>query len=83
MPVEFLEGQDLGLWQESHIFRHAIDAAEVAAVRHRNADIADRTPEWVDEQGRDPKFWRPHGLCRPQIGAMTVHGANIGYIRLA
>ncbi len=36
-PVELLEAEDFRLRQKSHVFGHAIDAAEVAAVRHRDA----------------------------------------------
>ena len=41
-------GEQIGLRQERHVLRHAIDAAEVAAVGHRNAQIRDRAPERVD-----------------------------------
>ena len=47
-PVELLERQDLGLGQEGHVLRHAIDAAEVAAVRHRDAQIGDMPAEGID-----------------------------------
>ena len=40
--------QDLGLGQEGHVFGHAIDAAEVAAIRHRDAQIGDMPAEWID-----------------------------------
>jgi hypothetical protein len=36
-PVEFLERQQLFLRQEIHLFRHAINAAEVAAIGDRHA----------------------------------------------
>ena len=39
-PVELLEREQVLLRQEGHVFRHAIDAAEVAAVGDRNAQIA-------------------------------------------
>ena len=48
-PVQLLQGQDLRLGQEGHVFRHAIDAAEVAAVRHRDPKVGDGPPEGVDD----------------------------------
>ena len=36
-PVELLERQQILLGQEVHVLGHAIDAAEVAAVRDRDA----------------------------------------------
>ena len=48
-PVEFLERQNVPLGQEIHVLGHAIDAAEVAAVRHRHAHIGDAAAERVDE----------------------------------
>ena len=48
-PVELLEGQKVALGQEGHVLGHAIDAAEVAAVRHRDAQIGDRPAERVHQ----------------------------------
>jgi len=36
-PVELFERQQVGLGQEGHVLRHAVDAAEIAAVGHRHA----------------------------------------------
>ena len=47
--VELLERQELGLGQELHVLGHAVDAAEVAAVRHRDPQIGDRARERVDQ----------------------------------
>ena len=47
-PLQLLERQDLGLGQEGHVLGHAIDAAEVAAVRHRDAQVGDVPAERVD-----------------------------------
>jgi DUF971 family protein len=44
-PVELLERQHFPLGQEGHVLGHAVDAAEVAAVGHRYAQIADRRPK--------------------------------------
>ena len=37
------------LRQEGHVLRHAIDAAEIAAVRHRNPEIGDSAPKRIDK----------------------------------
>src|ERR1051326_6906457 len=44
-PVELLEGQELLLWQKGHLFRHAINAAEIAPVGDRYAQIGDPASE--------------------------------------
>ena len=49
-PVQFFDGQELATRQELHGVRHAVGAAEVAAVRHRDAEIGDRPPERVDQR---------------------------------
>ena len=49
-PVELFKAQKIDLWQERHVLRHAIDAAEIAAVRHRHAQIRDRAREGVDQR---------------------------------
>ena len=38
------------LGQKIHVLRHAIDAAEIAAVRHRHAHIGDRAAERIDQR---------------------------------
>ena len=49
-PIQFFQGEEIGLGQEGHVFRHAIDAAEIAAVGHRDAQIGDGAPERVDHR---------------------------------
>ena len=49
-PVEFLERQEVRLRQEGHRFRHTVDAAEIAAVRHRDPEGGDPAPEGIDER---------------------------------
>ena len=51
-PVEFLQAEQVGLRQERHVLRHAIDAAEIAAVGHRNAQIGDGAMKRVDQRAR-------------------------------
>src|SRR5262249_37681385 len=50
-PVEFFERQQVGLGQECHVLRHAIDAAKIATIGHRDAQISDRASERVDQRG--------------------------------
>ena len=47
-PVEFLERQQVLLGQEGHVLGHAIDAAEIAAVGHRHAEVGDMPAEGID-----------------------------------
>src|SRR5262249_55510555 len=49
-PVELLEREQVALGQERHVLGHAIDAAEIAAVRDRDAQIGDAAPERVDQR---------------------------------
>jgi hypothetical protein len=46
--LQLLQRQHLGLGQEGHVLGHAVDAAEVAAIRHRDAQIGDMPAEGVD-----------------------------------
>ena len=50
-PVQFLQRQDFRFWQKRHVFRHAVDAAEIAAVGDRNAEIGDGTAERIEHDG--------------------------------
>ena len=70
-PVELLERQQVGLRQERHVLRHAVDAAEIAAVGHRDAQIGDRAPERIDQRRTLPD--RPARLrTRVSIKAVSV-----------
>ena len=60
-PLDLLEGQELLAVEEpiaasEDLLRHAVDAAEVAAIRHRDPEIA----QWASE--------RVHGLRVPADG---------------
>src|SRR5207245_9163153 len=46
--VELFEGQELRFRQKNHLFRHAIDAAEVATVGDRNSQVGDGSSKRVD-----------------------------------
>src|SRR4029078_13456688 len=50
--VKFFERQQIALWQKRHVFRHAIDAAEVATIRHGHAQILDPSTEGIDQMQR-------------------------------
>ena len=49
-PVEFFQRQQIGLGQECHVFGHAIEAAQVAAIGDRYPQIADGPAERVDHR---------------------------------
>src|SRR5690606_10748211 len=56
-PRDLLEGQEGGLRQEGvvpaeHLARHAVGAAEIAAIGDRNAQVAQPAAETVGENGR-------------------------------
>ena len=51
-PVELFQRQQLLLGQEGHLLGHAVDAAEIAAIRHGDAQIGDRPAERVDQRCR-------------------------------
>ena len=63
--LQLLERQEIALRQELHILRHAVDAAKIAAIGDRNADIIDMPAVRVDQRrtrfrGRDE---RSLGVC--------------------
>ena len=49
--IKLVEAQNLAFRQERLIFRHAIDAAEIAAIGHGHAQIGDRAGEGIDQRG--------------------------------
>ena len=64
-PVELLERQQLGLGQELHVLGHAVDAAEVAAVGDRHAQVGDRARERVDQAWHVGQVVSP---CSERVG---------------
>jgi len=48
--VELLQRQKFLLRQEGHVLGHAVGAAKIAAVGHRDPEVADRTLERIDER---------------------------------
>ena len=48
-PVELFQREQVAFGQKRHVLGHAIDAAEVAAVRHRDAQIADMPAKRVNQ----------------------------------
>jgi len=49
-PVQFLKREELPFRKERHVLRHAVDAAEIAAVGDRDAQIGDGAGEWIDKR---------------------------------
>ena len=63
--ADLLEGQEVLAWEpDVLLLGHAVLAAEVAAVRHRDPQVAERPVEGV----RDERAWGHggHGLIMPQ-----------------
>ncbi len=60
-PVQLLQRQHLRLRQEGHVLGHAVDAAQVAAVGDRDAQIGDGAAERIDHGRR----WTPCGGIAP------------------
>ena len=48
-PIEFLERKQVDLRKEGHVLCHAIDAAEIATIGHRDAQIGNRPSERIDQ----------------------------------
>src|SRR5262249_21126923 len=75
-PLDLLVAEDRVVGQELEVaaedlLRHAVRAAEVAAVRHRDAQVAQRSAQRV-EVGRPPverRRFRPRGECGGLGGA--------------
>ncbi len=58
-----------------HILRHAVDAAEIAAVGDRNAQVAQQPPARIGEQSR----WAQRAGTDSQAGgAVRAGGAQVG-----
>src|SRR3546814_310069 len=49
---QFFQCQQIGLGQELHMFGHAVAAAKIAPVGHRQADVGDPAAEAVDQSWR-------------------------------
>jgi hypothetical protein len=57
--IELFQSQDFRFRQKRHVFRHAVDAAEIAPIRHQDAQIGNGAAERV---GRG--FGRPDDPIR-------------------
>ena len=73
-PVELFQRQNVGLGQEGHVLGHAIDAAEIATVGDRDAQIRDVAAERIDQR------WPPGGIVEiSRLGhrhAVRFHAAH-------
>src|SRR5262249_59112816 len=56
---DLLEGEQFAPVEEHHLLRHAVDAAEVAAVRHADAQVVVSAAEGVDERVHAPPSAAP------------------------
>ena len=65
-PFQFLEREEILLRQEGQVLRHSIGAAEIAAIRHRHAQIGDGACKGIDKR-----------RCGCGLG-LDVHGVKLG-----
>ena len=73
-PVELLERQEVRLGQERHVFRHAVEAAQVAAIGDGDAQIRDGAPERIGHRARQ----RGAGACGcERARRRSVHTNNL------
>src|SRR3970282_1777049 len=68
--LDLLEGEELAAGKEAvvaaeDLLRHAVHAPEVAAVGDRDAEIAERSPEGVEDAHEDKRRESAHGADRP------------------
>ena len=82
--VELLQGQEVPLRQEGHVLRHAVDAAEVASVRHRDAQIGDGRPNGSTNPGRrvgfrcaDPGSWVSSGIKDSPLVICSIPASSL------
>jgi len=66
-PFQFFERQEVLLRQKGHVFRHAIGAAEIAAVRYRHTQIGHRAAERVDHRCLGRCWIADQGRCNERI----------------
>src|SRR5690606_28559742 len=46
--LQLFEAQEVTPRQEGHVFGHAVYAAEIATIRHRNPQIGNGAAKWID-----------------------------------
>ena len=71
---DFLQAQQRLARQETHLLRHAIAAAQIAAVRHRDPQIADRAAVSIDQGGACHRGTAKPYAMEPQVN--HVRGAH-------
>ena len=49
-PIQLLQRQQIRLGEEGHMLTHAILAAEITPIRHRNPQIGDGAPEGINHR---------------------------------
>ena len=75
-PVEFFERQQIGLGQEGHVLRHAVDAAEIAAIGDRDAQIGDVAAERIDQRRPPGGTIKLPRLCTVHRHTVCFHAAH-------
>ena len=70
-PFQLLERKDLRLGQKRHVLGHAIDAAKVATIRHRDAKVGNRPLERIDETSDNASV-----LVAVRVTVTDIDGVN-------
>jgi hypothetical protein len=47
--IQLFEREEVGFWQEGHVFGHAVHAAEIAPVGDGYAEVGDCASERIDQ----------------------------------
>ena len=81
-PVQLLQRQQVPLRQERHVLRHAVDAAKVAAVGDRNAEVGDGPAERIDHGVSLAPLCHPL-TCAIPIARVQVAGPSVPIQTLA
>jgi hypothetical protein len=82
-PIKLFEREEVGLGQKRHVLRHAIDAAKIATIGDRDAQIGDCPAEGVD-QGRprcsltlESEIVLCHDRKRPALRQYSARGSGL------
>src|SRR5262249_2859704 len=73
-PIQFFERQQVGLGQDGDVLRHAINAAKIATIGPRDAQVGDRASERVDQAAMRSLAIECEILCVVGHRGGTTHG---------
>jgi len=90
-PVDLLKAEKVGLGQEAHVLAHAVGAAKVAAVRHRDAQVIHHpakrvhhrpTAEITERDRIHEQTIGPAALTFEAPGIRSIHALRLGHVGL-